>query len=118
MIPAVTPDLILPLLLTVLVAVIGTGRLTRIITYDTFPPAERLRGWWVGRSIRKRNGWQDLATCIWCMAPWLMLICIAWFIIGWLWVPWLLVAWWVFYTWMTLSYLTSQYVFFDQGKSE
>lgn len=117
MIPTLTPDLILPLVLTLLVAVIGTARLTRIVTYDKFPPMHKLRVWWVERSVRRGNGWEDLATCIWCMGPWLTLGCIVWFLVGWIWVPWLLVAWWVFYAWMAVSYLVSQYTFFDEGKS-
>lgn len=116
MIPNVTPDLILPLILTLLVAVLGTARVTRIATYDKFPPADKLRRWWVKKTLD--TGWEDLATCIWCAGPWLTLMCVVWFLVGWLWVPWLLVAWWIFYTWMALSYLVSQYVYWDEGKSE
>lgn len=112
---SITWDTLPILLLTVAVAVIGTGRVSRIVTYDEFPPAKWARQKWVNAT--DGTGWQLLATCFWCATPWLMLITIAWFLVGVYFVPGMLIAWWIFYSWMALSYLSSQYIFFDEGRS-
>ena len=88
-----------------LVAVVGVGRVTRLVTYDDYPPTIAIRSWW--NKVTKGNGWAKLAFCLWCFSPWAMLFCLAWLAAGLLWVPWLVVAWWAFWSWMALSYLSA-----------
>lgn len=103
-----------PLLIVaaVLVAVIGVGRVTRLVTYDDFPPSVAIRSAW--NRITGGNGWAKLAFCLWCFSPWAMLLCLAWLAIGVLWVPWITVAWWLFWSWMALSYLSAMLVRRDE----
>lgn len=101
-------------LLAAVVAIIGAGRLTRLLTTDTWPPVIRIRVWWDG--VTKDGPWAALVHCLWCAAPWFFLAALASFtvsflhpILGW--------AWWLFWGWMAGSYLTSQYVYWDEGRS-
>lgn len=91
------------LLLAIAVAVLGVARLTRIITYDAFPPAAWARSKWI--KLTKAGPWALLAECFWCATPWVMVVCIAW---GWFsslhW------SWWVFWGWLGLSYLASMVI--------
>jgi hypothetical protein len=88
----------------VLVAVFGVGRLSRIITYDDFPPSVAVRIWW--SKVTHDGGWAKLAHCFWCATPWIMLGSMGWFALGFVltWVAW---AWWLFWGWLALSYITS-----------
>ena len=88
----------------VLVLALGVGRLSRVITYDDFPPAVRVRIWWA--TLTKDGPWAKLAMCQWCFTPWLMLFAIGWFFLGFvvLWIAW---AWWIFWGWLAVSYLAS-----------
>lgn len=99
------------------VAVMGVGRLVRLITYDDYPPTIAIRSWWVDR-VTQHNGWSKMLTCLWCFAPWAMLVALAWFAVGVLWVPWILVAWWIFWGWLGLSYLTSIIVRRDEPEGD
>lgn len=87
-------------ILALAVAAFGVGRLSRILTYDTFPPAAYVRDLW--SRITKDGAWAKLAHCQWCATPWIMAVCIAW---GWFsslhW------SWWVFWGWLALSYVAS-----------
>lgn len=96
----------------VLVAIVGVGRVTRLVTYDDYPPTVAIRSWW--NRLTHGNGWSKLAFCLWCFSPWAMLFCLAWFFVGLLWVPWLVIAWWFFWGWMALSYLSAILVRHDE----
>jgi hypothetical protein len=91
-----------PLLIiaAVIVAVVGVGRLSRVLTYDAFPPAAWVRATWA--QITKDGPWSKLASCQWCATPWIMAFCLAW---GWFsslhW------TWWVFWGWLAMSYASS-----------
>lgn len=89
----------------VLVAVVGVGRVTRLVTFDDYPPTVAIRSWW--NRITTGNGWGKLLYCLWCFSPWAMLVCLGWFFAGLFWVQWLLIAWWIFWGWMALSYLAA-----------
>lgn len=96
------------------VAILGVGRWARLLTYDRFPPAMAVRqGWtnWVTK--HKHDTWNDLFYCQWCLAPWLMLICIGWFALSFLavWIAW---TWWLFWAWGAISYLASMVVARDE----
>lgn len=87
----------------VLIAVFGVGRLTRVITYDDFPPAVWARMQW--DKVTRDGPWAKLAHCFWCCTPWIMLACMVW---GWLAIGtawgW---TWFAFWGWLALSYVSS-----------
>lgn len=59
-----------------LVAIVSSARLTRLATYDHFPPVEWVRNKFVDltdRSDRSRR-WQLLAYCPYCASFWITLI--------------------------------------------
>jgi hypothetical protein len=104
------------LVLAVLVAITGVGRLTRVVTYDDYPPSAAFRRWWIGR-VTRGNGWAKLADCLWCASPWLMLVCIGW-LLAWPLSPVLVWAWWIFWSWLGLSYLAAILVRHDEPDEE
>jgi hypothetical protein len=96
--------------LAILVAVLGVGRLARVITYDVFPPAAKLRALWTLLTY-KHGDWVKLFTCFWCLSPWIMAVAIAWFLLA---SGWVLVAWWIFWGWLGLAYVASMIVARDE----
>lgn len=96
----------------VAVAVLGVGRWSRLVTYDTFPPAAAARQWWANRT-KNHVEWGNLAFCPWCFTPWLMLVCIGWFALTFLavWIAW---AWWLFWGWGALAYVASMVIARDE----
>lgn len=98
--------------LAVLVLIIGVGRITRLITYDAFPPSIWWRITWAGWTAlpNGENGpWTKLFTCFWCLSPWLTLLGGAAFFLTFaaVWFAW---VWWLFLSWMALSYLVAMLV--------
>lgn len=91
--------------------VLGVGRLTRVITYDDYPPTIWLRSWWINR-VTKGNGWGKLATCFWCFSPWATLVAMVWGLVS-FGRPWE-VAWWIFWGWLALSYLVPMVIARDE----
>ena len=98
------------LFLAILTAVLGVGRLVRVITYDDFPPTIWARMTW--DRLTNDGPWAKLAHCFWCATPWIMLVAMVW---GWfaLGTDW---AWtcWAFWGWMALSYVSSMIVARDE----
>lgn len=101
-------------ILAIATAVLGVGRLSRIITYDAFPPAIALRLAWT-RAVGE--AWGKLLTCWWCLTPWLMLVSFGWFALGII-VTWIAVAWWIFWGWLALSYVSSIIIARDEPSNE
>lgn len=102
------------LALAVVVTVISAARITRLITFDTFPPVVKFRIWW---DKRTRNSlWNSLFHCLWCFGFWATALVVGSFFLTFLavWIAW---AWWLLFGTLALSYLVSQYVYFDEGKS-
>jgi hypothetical protein len=95
------------------VAILGVGRLSRLITYDLWPPAMAVRDWW--DNLTKHGEWSKLIHCQWCLTPWLMLVCLLTFAAGLL-VAWALIAWFAFWGWLALSYLASMVVARDEPR--
>lgn len=92
-------------LTAVLVAVFGVGRLSRVATYDAFPPAAWARERWrklVRRGKDEYSPWEKLADCQWCFTPWLWAICLAWALFSDL--HW---SWWIFWGCLGGAYLSS-----------
>lgn len=104
-----------PLVLWLAIAtiVLGVGRLARIVTWDSYPPAMKWRAFWTKLTgTMDEDGevepgpWTKLFTCFWCFTPWLMLVAVGWFVLG-LWVAWVAWVWWFFWGWLALSYVAS-----------
>lgn len=58
--------------------VTSTARITRLLTFDDFPPVKVVRdafGRWTDKTDRRR-GWQLLAYCGYCMSFWVALLVI------------------------------------------
>lgn len=98
------------------VAIVGSARVVRLLTYDDFPPTEWMRQRWA--NLTKGNKWGKIMFCLWCASPYVMAGAIIWFIVGVLWVPWLTIAWWIAFSWAALSYLASIFVYWDEGKPD
>lgn len=100
----------------ILAAVLGVGRLVRVMIYDDFPPTVWARTnfiiWIEGTRAAK---WSKLASCPWCLTPWVMLVCIGWFLAG-VAVVWLAWAWWIFWGWMALSYVATMIYVRDEPR--
>jgi hypothetical protein len=88
------------ILAAIAVAVAGVGRLSRVLTYDDFPPSVWVRMQWA--KLTKDGPWSKLASCQWCATPWIMLICLSWGVFSEL--HW---SWWAFWGWLGISYLSS-----------
>ena len=107
------------LIAAVVVAVLGTGRLTRLIVADAFPPVLWVKAkWdtWTEKTPRRQAYWL-LLNCPWCASPYIMGACLGWVVsdvyldgqIDW--------PWWVFWGWLSLSYLSAIVVYHDEGKN-
>lgn len=100
----------------VLVAVVGIGRVVRLITYDDFPPSIWLRSKW--NWLVKGGEWRKIVTCLWCASPYVTAICMGWFFLGlFVWTP-LLVAWWIAWGFAGISYLSSILVRRDEPDTD
>jgi hypothetical protein len=99
----------------VLVVVFGVGRLSRVLTYDVFPPSIAVRIWW--DKITHDGSWSKLVHCFWCATPWIMLVALGWFALG-LVVVWVAVIWWLFWGWLALAYVSSIIIARDEPGSE
>jgi hypothetical protein len=97
-------------IVALIIAVLGIGRVVRLITYDDFPPSV----WWRIKWATWTNDgpWTKVFTCLWCFSPYATLGCIGFFVAG-LWVPWIAVLWWVLFGWAALSYAVSMVVVRD-----
>lgn len=105
-------ELVVVLVAASLVAVLGVGRLARVIIYDAFPPAVWLRIKWdtltdTPSERSALHSWNKLLHCPWCLVPWLMLACIGWYVAGVFVAAWIAWAWWLFWGWLALSYVAS-----------
>jgi hypothetical protein len=97
--------------LTIAVAVLGVGRLTRVIVHDDFPPAV----WWrIKWSTWTHDGpWSKLFLCWWCLSFWIALICVGWFLL----IPgsvFFLWSWWIFWGSLALSYVAAMIIVRDE----
>jgi hypothetical protein len=74
------------LVLAIAVGILGSARLTRVITYDDYPPAEWVRERWTYLTRSRRHStperivpgaWSKLVTCWWCATPYVTAGCAA-----------------------------------------
>lgn len=91
----------------IVVGILSAGRLTRLVTADTFPPAAWLRANYA--KWTKDGDWSVLAQCPWCFGPWASAAVLAWALLSdfhW--------SWWLFNGWLAGSYIVSWIVFHDE----
>jgi len=81
----------------VVVAVLGTARLTRLFAVDDYPPIVWARGRWIARL--QKSGWAELAFCPFCQSVYIAAFTLATGLIS-DFHP----AWVVFYSWLSLAY--------------
>jgi len=94
----------------VLVAVLSVARTARLLVFDEFPPVAWLRAQVVARLP---ESWAPLATCAFCIAPYL-----AAGMGVWMWLAWTGTnfhwTWWVLNGWWAACYLAAIVVAYDQ----
>ena len=100
------------LVAAVAVAVLGGGRLARLITHDSFPPAAWVRQKWTNLT-KNHEEWTLLTFCHWCLGLWIMAVVVGTFLLTFTatWIAW---AWWIFWGWLALGYLSSIIVSRDE----
>lgn len=112
------PDMFVAIL-AVLTAVLGVARVTRIVVYDEFPPTVWLRlkveSMLIGRGPYVR-GWGKIVTCWWCLAPWVMLVCILWWTFLIPVSPFFMYAWWAWWGMLAGGYVASMVIVRDTPK--
>jgi O-antigen ligase len=99
----------------VVVTVMSSARLTRLMTYDHFPPVEKVRyaySEWTERH-KWANGYGLLAFCPYCASFWLTGLVVLW---GWL-TDWQ-TAWWVVNGIFAASYAAAIVMVHDGDKDE
>lgn len=105
----VLPDWLIALL-AIATAVLGVGRLTRVLVYDDFPPSVWVRIQW--DRITRDGPWSKLVHCWWCASFWVALACLGWWLGG-MHVEWIMWAWWVFWGGLAVSYVATMIIVRD-----
>lgn len=98
------------ILLTLAVAALGVGRLTRVVVYDDFPPTKWWRERWAIWTLD--TGWESLFACWWCFSFWAAAACLGWWIAGlfFVWAAW---SWWIFWGVFALAYVAPMIIVRD-----
>lgn len=94
-----------------IVGVLGTARLTRLISQDSFPPSAWFRAKW--QKVTRHGEWSVLVTCPYCVSVYLAFGNLAWFLIGYNWSEPLLIAWWIVNGALATAYLAAMVVQYD-----
>lgn len=94
----------LVLVLAILTAVLGVGRLTRVLVHDPFPPAAWLRARW--DDLTDGSGWNKLMHCWWCASQWVSIVAIGHFMLGY-YVEWIGWTWWIFWGSLAIGYVAA-----------
>lgn len=92
------------------VAIIGTlavGRLARLVVFDDYPPMKWLRVRY--HLLTEGSGWEKLAECAFCAAPYLAAGDMAWY-----WFSDAHWSWWAFNIWLAVSYVAAMIVARDE----
>lgn len=55
------------IVLAIIVGVVSTARITRLITWDVYPPMAWLRAQWI--KLTNNGSWAVLANCQYCASP-------------------------------------------------
>lgn len=95
------------LIVAIIVGILSAGRIVRLVTADSFPPAVKFRIWWDDKT--HGSLWNPLFHCPWCFAPYAVLLVGVWGLLSGL--HW---SWWIFNGWLAAAYITSWVVFHDE----
>lgn len=107
------------------VIVLASARLTRLATYDKFPPTAWARERfieWADKTDRRRK-WQLLAFCPYCASFWITLLVMALGYLagvfdGYAVQSWMTPTWWLFMGLLGASYLAAMVMVFDGDNGE
>lgn len=104
------------------VIVISSARLTRLATYDKFPPVQYVRNKyadWTDKTDQRRS-WQLLAFCAYCASFWITAFVVVWADLAGIFDAepafgdsWMAPAWWFFNGSMAASYLAAVFMIHD-----
>lgn len=93
------------LVLAGVVATLAVARLTRLVTYDDYPPVKWLRDKWDAKT--GESGWNEMLHCGYCFAPWIALPIVVIFVglmFGWAVFASIIGIWWVFCSILAVGY--------------
>lgn len=99
------------LALALVTLVLSSGRITRLVVEDEYPPTIALRMRW--DEVTHDGPWAKLVHCPWCFGPWVSAVLAAWAYVSNL--HW---TWWVVNAFFALGYVTSWVVFHDSDGAE
>lgn len=88
-----------------IVAAMSAARITRLITWDDFPPSVWLR---IKFADLVGDKWGKVVNCMWCFGPYA-----AAFVLGWGYLTGFDKWWWLFNGWLALAYAASMVVVRD-----
>jgi hypothetical protein len=96
-----------------LVTVVSVARITRLLVADKFPPIKYLRDIYEERT--DGTGWQWLALCGYCVAPWVTLVVLGTGLWAGIYSQYTersydnvgFTIWWLFNAWWAISYLAA-----------
>ena len=88
------------------VAVMSTARITRLITWDHYPPSVWLRVKW--HEITNDGPWSILVDCGYCFGLWA-----AGFVVGWGYLSGFHWTWWLFNGWLAAGYAGAMVMAYD-----
>lgn len=88
-----------------IVGVLSAARITRLVTWDDFPPTRYLR---TKYADLVGDDWGKLLSCLWCFGPWASLCVLLW---GYF--TECDTIWWLFNGWLAAGYLASMIVVRD-----
>lgn len=97
-----------------LTTIVSSSRLTRVVTFDVFPPARWLRDAWGNLMDRSRltQGYAILLFCQWCFSFWATLAVVLWgFLADWN------EVWWIINGSLAASYLAAIFMTNDTDTS-
>ena len=94
-------------ILAFIVGALSTGRVTRLVVHDTFPPSVKFRMWWDDKT--DGSLWNPLFNCHFCFSFWVAAV------VGTsAWLTNLHPAWWIINGIFAMSYLAAIIVDRDQ----
>lgn len=97
------------------IAVMSSARITRLLTFDKFPPILAVRRWYVTAMDHSEatRPWQLLALCGYCMGFWVALGVLAWgYLTDWQ------TAWWLVNGLFALAYAAAIVMAHDGDDSD
>lgn len=94
-----------------LLAVGATARITRLVTWDKYPPAARVRIWW--DTLTHDGPWSFLVHCGYCFAMWAAMLVVGTAALSYGLSGQIHWTWWLASAWLTASYLAAILMAYD-----